>query len=124
MSIPDELEYIVISFLPENTLQFVCKRWNNEIKSIRKNAVNLISRWWYSKRIGNVFNEKNMLRYYIVHYPRELFMTYPEFTVKKLGWDLELLDLIKPVESRKKSDVCTWMKNMPLSFDDWVSVGW
>lgn len=127
MSLPDELELNIISFVPEFHLGLVCKTWKKEIDTIRKTAVNAIGKWYRPRRITENWNNvQEFVRYMVVHYSHkyyEYFRKYPEFTVKKLGLNKELLSIIPPIEKRKRSDVQKWMLNMPISLNDWDYVG-
>lgn len=125
MVLPSEIEYMVILFNPDSSFCSVCKEWNAEIKRIRKNAVNIIGSWYKQRLLSYHFNMPNeIIRYYILEYPSERFISHPEQTVQKLNLNDELLSVLHPLESRKRSDVRDWMMNLPLTFDDWVFVGW
>lgn len=125
MSLPSDLEYIIISFVPQSEYLTVCKSWNREIKSIQKKSANIIGKWYNRKIVISDFsNTRDLVRYFIIHYPEEYFITYPEFTIKKLNINPYLLTLLPKLVNRKRSDVRDWMLNMPISLDDWLHVGW
>ena len=123
MYLPPELQYHIISFYPCGDLKPVCKDWNDEIKIIHKYAANTIGNL-YIKVSENYTTIEEMVRYYVVHYPNEFFIVHPEFAVKKLDLNEDLLSILPPPEDRKRSDVRNWMLNMPISVDDWNFVGW
>ena len=116
MSIPIELQYIIISFIPQSRgLVTVCKEWNNELKNIRKNAVNIIG-IWYKKRIISLYTEyitiKSSIRYYVLHFNEEHFIEYPEFIIVNFDLNEELLDVLPPIMVRKRSEVRDWIINI------------
>lgn len=125
MDIPPEIQYMIISFLPSSSLKLVCKNWANEIKIIQKRAVGIIGKWFYTKRIPkNPSTLYELIRCYTANYPTEQLMAYPKFAVRKLYLNEDLLDVLPPMETIKRSDVITWMKNMPLTYNEWCYVGW
>jgi hypothetical protein len=127
MYLPKDLHNIIISFVPQSDFIYVCKDWAKEIKSIRKKAVNIIGEWYKSKRaIDNFNNVKDMVRYYVIHYPNDFFLMYPETTVLKLGLTEECITVgvIPKLVNRKRSEVRDWMLNMPIDLEDWSYVGW
>lgn len=123
MSIPNELWYKIISFVPHGYFKAVCKEWNTEIKNIQKESVGTIENW-YRKVQENPTTVKELVRCLIVYCPPEFFIVYPEFAVRKLGLNETLLSLIPPLETRKRSDVRDWILNMPILLEDWSYIGW
>lgn len=125
MYIPPELQRIIVSYGPLTEFKTVSKEWNDEIKILQKKAVSVISNWYYKRRVfeywGNDVNK--MIRYISITYPDEYYMCYPEFAVKKLRLNKSLLDVLPPLEERKRSNIKNWMTNMPLELDDWLYVG-
>ena len=112
----------IISFVPECDMELVCKNWKDEIILIRKRNINVISNWWEPKRVVNTYDDLTQwMRYHIVHYPHDLYITYPERVVEILELSRVLLSVIPPLKNRKRSDVREWMNNMPF---DWIDVGW
>ena len=86
MSVPPELQYMIISFVPQSKFIPVCKNWAGEIKSIQKKAVDKIGSW-YKRRVVNIIycTVPEMVRYFVIHYPKNLFITHPETSVKKFA---------------------------------------
>jgi hypothetical protein len=127
MSLPLELQNIIISFCPHSRNLTVCKEWNAEIKNIQKNSVKTIESW-YKKYIlnnhSNYTSVEDMVRYYVIHYPEYLFMKYPEFIVIKLELTEELLTVLPTIETRKRSHVRDWMLSLPIDLNDWIYAGW
>jgi hypothetical protein len=125
MVLPSELQYIIISFDPRSEFIPVCKDWNEKIKSIRQKAANTIGKWYKPKRINIEYTTvPEMVRCFVIHYPDNLFLMRPEASVLKLGLNYELLTVMPPLLSRKRREVRDWMLNMPISFLDWIYVGW
>lgn len=125
MSLPSELQYIIISFDPRSEFIPVCKDWSEKIKSIRQKAVDTIGKWYKSNRVNIDYNTvPEMVRCFVIHYPDNLFLMRPEYSVAKLGLNSELLTVIPPLLVRKRRDVRDWMMNMPISFSDWMYIGW
>lgn len=125
MDLPSELIYKIISYTPQTEFLTVSKEWKGEINSILAKSVKTIEKWYKNKKPQNDYNTiQELVRYYVVHYPNEFFMVYPEFTIRKLNLNPNLLDVIPQPDIRKRSDVRDWMLNMPLSVNDWVYVGW
>jgi len=124
MSLPTEIEMIIISFTPEFHLGLVCKTWRKKIRTIRKNASDAIGKWYHHRKVPeNIGTVQELVRYMVVHYPTEYFLSYPEFAVKKLGLNEDILTTIPLVEYRKKSDVKSWILGMPISLNEWLFVG-
>lgn len=124
MYLPVELQYMILSFVPYSKLRIICKDWDEEVKNIQSTSVTTISKWFRLKRVNDEYNDvRSLIRYYVIHYPDEYFLKYPEFTVRKLGLNPELL-ILPNLKNRKRSDVRDWMMNIPISFSDWIFVGW
>lgn len=126
MSLPLELQFLIISFTPETDLKSVSREWNDEIKIIQKKAVDKISNWYYKNRPHEYWagNVNRLIRYYVINYPDDEFMVYPEFTVDKLRLNHELITVLPVLGSRRRSDVRDWMLNLPIGINDWMYVGW
>ena len=113
MTIPLELQYIVISFIPQSSVYLVCKDWNNEIKNIQKNAVNIIGLWYKKKLITfQYFSVRNIVRYYIICCPEENFIEYPEYIVTNLRLNECILSVLPSILLRKRSEVRDWILNI------------
>ena len=123
MYIPQELQFIIVSFTPFTEFKPVCKNWNNEINNIQKTAANIIGKW-YTPVSSEYTNIKEMVRYYVIYHPPPFFITHPEFIVDLFALNKELLTLLSPVEYRKRSDIRDWMMNMPIILEDWDLVNW
>lgn len=127
MNIPEELNSIIISFIySEPHLNLVCKEFNDNV-SVFKKAAKVISLWYYKKRHikDNIYNNTNILiRHYVLHYPNEFLLSYPEFTVRKLGLSKDILNKLQPLVNRKRSEVINWMKEQDISLTEWFYVGW
>ena len=127
MDLPIDLQNIIISFIPLSEFRPVCKSINREIKNIQKRSVKTISEWWYTKKLHkgrhkNFDNIRNMVRWYVVRY--EYLIEHPEFTVRKLELNQDLLSSLPRKDIRKKSHVRDWMLNMPIGIPGWRYVGW
>lgn len=125
MCIPTEIQYMIISFIPEGEFRLVCKDWNNEITNIQKEYANIIG-LWYKKRKIHEYHIKlsDMVRYYVINYPTEFFISYPESIVRNLGLNNDLLSVLPNQNIRKRSQVRDWMLNMPITMSDLLFVGW
>jgi len=124
MSIPLEIELYIISFIPFSELALVCKDWKKEINSIRKKSLLIIEKFYLRNKITNDFKTNiDLIRNLCVNYESKYFLPYPEFATSKLGLNTELLTLLPPLKDRKRSDVKTWMLNMPISLSEWFYVG-
>jgi len=124
MSIPLEIELYIISFIPISEIGLVCKEWNKKIKSIRKKSLLIIENFYLRNKITNNFKTNiDLIRYLCVNYESEYFLPYPDFAVSKLRLNQDLLTLLPHLKDRKRSDVKTWMLNMPISLSDWMYVG-
>jgi hypothetical protein len=125
MSLPDEIQYIIISFVSPIILNsYVCKAWNIEIKNIKKKSASIISNWYYKKKIpADWKNMVDMIRCYVVRYPDNYFIQYPEWTVNRLNLNPSLLETLPnfsgPNKNRKRSDVRDWLLNLPISLNEW-----
>jgi hypothetical protein len=125
MSLPPELQYMIISFTPQSEFIPVSKDWSKEIKSIQKKSVNIIGEWYKSKRVTDDFDTvQKMIRYFVIHYPHDFFLMHPETTILKLELNESIGTVIPPLVNRKRSDVRDWMMNMPINLHDWGYVGW
>jgi hypothetical protein len=120
---------MIIEFVPYSSFRTVCQDWNAEIKKIQKKAANIISVWYNLKKSSFTESEDSgtvpeLVRHYVLHYPNEYFMVYPEFTVSKLHLPPIVLAVLPPLDHRKRSDVRDWMMNIPLTLNEWKYVGW
>ena len=110
--IPEYLCYIVISFIPNSNAQIVCKSWNKESKKIKKKAVDLLSKWY--KKMNNL----DFVRKTVLYYSDDFFLVYPEFCVKKLHLNEDILSILPNIYERKRSDVRKFMLGLKLSIND------
>lgn len=123
MSLPPELQYNIMSFIPFSPLKSVCKEWGKEIDNIQKKSVDVISEWYWKRRVQHQdygLDIKTMIRNLVLYATNESFLTLPEAIVYILGLNDVLLDVIQP--RLKKSDVRDWMINLPITLDDWYLV--
>ena len=127
MNLSEELNSIIISFIySEPQLNLVCKEFNDNV-SVFKKAAKVISLWYYKKRHikDNIYNNKNILiRHYLLHYPNEFLLSYPEFTVHKLGLSKNILNKLQKLSNRKRSEIINWMKEQDITLTEWFYVGW
>jgi len=124
MSLPSDIQYMIIKFVPHSSLMTVCRKWNNEIKNNRKNAAKAIGSWYKKRVFEHTYTcrfVQKLVREIIIYCPNEFFIIYPEFTVRKLNLEEELLSTLPT--PRKRSDVRNWMLNMPISLHEWRYVG-
>ena len=125
MALPPELQYMVLSFVPQSEFIPVCKGCENEIQNIQKNAADKIGSWYKSRKVSeNHDTVREMVRYFVVHYPEDFFLMRPEFTVLKLGLNEELVTVLPSLVGRRRSEVRDWMLKMPIELEDWIYVGW
>jgi hypothetical protein len=127
MNLPEELNSIIISFIySEPQLNLVCKEFNDNV-SVFKKAAKVISLWYYKKRHikDNMYNNtNNLIRHYVLNYPKQFLLSYPEFTVSKLRLSKDMLNKLQPLVNRKRSEVINWMKEQDISLTEWFYVGW
>jgi len=124
MSFPLEIELYIISFIPFSELALVCKEWEKKINYTRKKSSLIIEKFYLKNKIkDNVTNNTQLIRLLSVKYENKYFLPYPELSIRKLGLNTELLTLLPPLKDRKRSDVKTWMLNMPITFSEWLYVG-
>jgi hypothetical protein len=120
MSLPPEIQYMIMSFVPSYQVSHVCKEWDYEIKRIRIKSISVISNWYKPRMVKNIGNTlKELIRYCIVHWSRDLFLNHPEKTVFKLELNDMILSCIPEVDCRKPSDVILWMMCLPIDIDEW-----
>ena len=125
MALPPELQYMVLSFVPQSEFIPVCKGWENEIQNIQKKAADKIGSWYKPRKVSENYDTvPEMVRYFVVHYPEDFFLMYPEATVLKLGLNEELVTVLPSLVGRMRSEVRDWMLNMPIELEDWIYVGW
>lgn len=125
MDLPLELVYKIISYVPYTDFRSVSKEWKGEIDYILGKSIKSIEKWYKMwKPRTDYFTIEGLVRYYIVYYPVEYFISYPELVVQKLGLSVSLLDVIPNRDIRKRSDVRDWILNMPISVNDLNYVGW
>lgn len=119
-SLPTELNEIIISFGCNRNLLLVSKSWNIEMKKY-KNAIDIISRWYFSKKISYFQRYSQMkwdkdifIRVIIIQQnPLTLLIDFPEIIVGRYGLNPKIISVLPPIEKRKNSDVILWLKNMP-----------
>jgi hypothetical protein len=109
MYLPDEIQSIIISFVPHTDYSSVCKYWNYEIKKNQKIAVNTIGLWY--KHIKQNPKKINFINRYIYDYIMFVSLI-PNLIVKTLELNEILLDILPIV--RKPTDVRYWLLNLPL----------
>ena len=119
------VERIIISMIPENpSLHLVCKDWNKCVMEHKVKSVVYISKWW-SKFVNDEksLERKGFLRHKIRLYDDEAFLSIPEFTVRKLNLNTNLLLSIP--NDRKKSDIVKWVlrNDNVIGEDGWSFVG-
>lgn len=125
MTLPPELQCMVISFVPQSEFIPVCKGWENEIQNIQKKAADKIGSWYKPRKVSENYDTvPEMVRYFVVHYPEDFFLMHPEATVLKLGLNEELVAVLPSLVGRMRSEVRDWMLNMPIELEDWIYVGW
>lgn len=131
MYLPQEIQYMIIEFIPCSEYLTVNREWNAEIKSIQKKAANTIGAWYKKKMLQTTCESEHtyssvqqMVRHYVIRYPDEFFIGYPEFVVFKLDLEDDLLSVLPSPINRKRSDVRDWMLNIPIDLEDWMFVGW
>ena len=125
MALPPELQYMVLSFVPQSEFIPVCNGWENEIQNIQKNAADKIGSWYKTIKVSeNHDTVREMVRYFVVHYPEHFFLKHPEFTVSKLRLNQELVTVLPSLDVRRRSEVRDWMLNMPIELNEWYYVGW
>lgn len=67
----------------------------------------------------NMYNNTNyLIRHYVLHYPNEFLLSYPEFTVSKLRLSKDILNKLQPLVNRKRSEVINWMKEQDISLTE------
>jgi len=134
LSLATELEYKIIGFLPANpALHLVCKEWKSEVHFIRKNAVDVISNWYNTKKCGfgseygNYESLENWVRFMLVHEnvysDMHRFIDIPEEMMKinpRIG---DHLASLPPVHKRTKRITRDWILGLDdVVFDDLVDL--
>ena len=124
MYIPLELQYNIISFIPFSNLKLVCKEWSEEITIIQKNAVDIISEWYWKRRVPKIFLGPDMrthfsvVRFFVVHLQDIYFFQCPGFITLTCGLNLDIMNVLPDI--LRKSDVKDWIINLPIDPEDCV----
>lgn len=121
MSIPVDLQYMIISYIPQSELKYVCKKWNKKIQKIQKDALNVIG-VWYPKIYNKYSTIEEMVRFAVIYVDYLIFILIPELTVYNLTLNHGLLTILPSIKDRKRSDVRDWMNNVPLTLEEWYQV--
>jgi hypothetical protein len=121
MSIPVDLQYMIISYIPQSELKYVCKKWNKKIQKIQKDALNVIG-VWYPKIYNKYSTIEEMVRFAVIYVDYLIFIIIPELTVYNLRLNDGLLTILPSIKHRKRSDVRAWMNNVPLTLEEWYEV--
>jgi hypothetical protein len=121
MSIPLDLQYMIISYIPQSELKYVCKKWNKKIQKIQKDALNVIG-VWYQKIYNRHSSVEEMVRFAVIYVDYLIFILIPELTVYNLRLNDGLLKILPSIKDRKRSDVRDWMNNLPLTLEEWYEV--
>jgi hypothetical protein len=121
MSIPVDLQYMIISYIPQSELKYVCKKWNKKIQKIQKDALNVIG-VWYPKIYNRYSTIEEMVRFAVIYVDYLIFILIPELTVYNLRLNDGLLTILPSIKDRKRSDVRGWMNNVPLTLEEWYQV--
>ena len=70
-------------------------------------------------------NLEEAIEDYYLYHPIEYYLKFPEFAVKKLGLETNLLDTLnKDINKRTREDIRQWMKDSKLTFQELIYVGW
>lgn len=121
MSLPTEIEFEIIAFIPSNAaLPAVCKGWNDEVSLFKKRAASKIWNWYSQRRLKDeVKNPTDLFRLKLREYKDEWIIDHPKFVSNKLRLERTQLNI------QKKSDVLKWFLtvNQFLTMDDWNYVG-
>jgi hypothetical protein len=124
ISLPIELEYLIISFDLTNTAFLkVNKEWNKESSLLRAKSATIISRWYRKHKIPCDINTvKDCIRAMIIFEFEEYYITFPERALSVLDFNPLVLTVLPPIVTRKRSHVRDWMMNLPVSLSEWMRV--
>ena len=71
------------------------------------------------------YNIDDGIKYYYNYYPDKHYLSYPEFAVKKLGLNTNILNkLNKDISKRSREDIRDWMINSKITYEELIYVGW
>ncbi len=135
--IPSEILYYIFSYIPLSD-QPSLHRINieffvNYLQNIDK--IKKIQKCFRQNRLNINMNFTNMTnklfyRYYLIHYPLEYFIIYPEFMANKpcldrrQSWQNYLDENTPPIETRKRSDVLKFFNNNQITVSEMMIAGW
>lgn len=135
--LPEEIIYIILC---KYSIHFIEPTVCSYVYKIKKEYQNKYSskivNWYRYNRLNEEFvnnyihllSKKNLVRFYILHYPTEYLMQYPEFMVNKCNYPSYLLNDLKTINKRegerKKSDVLSFLKQPEITTDDLYFTGW
>ena len=135
--LPEELLYIILCKYSIHFIEpTICSCVYKNKKEYQNKYSSKIVKWYRYNRLNeNVVNnyihllsKKNLLRFYILYYPTEYLMQYPEFMVSKCNYPLNLLNDLNPMnekkKERKKSDVLSFLKQSEITKYDIHYTGW
>ena len=131
--LPEEIIYIIlchysIDFIEPTICSYIYK---NKKKYLNKYSSN-IAKWYrynrfqfnYMEEYIHILSKKKVIRFYILHYPKEYLMQYPEFVVNKCNLSSYLLKDLKSIDERKKSDVLSFLKQSEITKHCIFYSGW
>jgi hypothetical protein len=124
ISLPIELEYLIISFDLSNTAFLkVNKEWNKETTLLRAKSATIISRWYRNHKTPRDINTvKDCIRAMVICEFEDYYITFPERALYVLGFNPVVIEVLPPIYERKRSHVRDWMMNLPVSLLEWMRV--
>ncbi len=120
--LPYDMEYEIISYIQTDTaLPLVCKRFYAELKKSKQVAAKRILYWYRKNRVDeNSWSFIKLMRRKFIIYTKEMILEHPEFVIRKMQLEEDLLDTLPPIATRTKRDVKKWyISTRHIISDDW-----
>ena len=110
--------------------KLVSSDWYFETNKIHKKSVIKIERW-YNKYLkpkylfdNELFNKKSVIRLYNYKYPTNYLLHFPENVIRKCNLNNNLLNDLKLLKYRKRSDIINWLLKSEITIDNIINAGW
>ena len=106
----------------------------NRISKDRLDYIPTIMTYGTYLRLIDMQKKKTYYRYYMIHYPKEFLLNYPEYLVEKTSryYDYDIIEKrwewirknLPDIKYRKKRDILKFFVENDISVKDFIDTGW
>ena len=120
----------IIKYNSNSKNKLVSLDWYLETNKIHKKSVIKIERW-YKNYLNptnlfdiELFNKVSLIRLYNYKYPTNHLLRFPEYVTIKCDLNNNLLNDLKLLKYRKRSDIINWLSKSEITRDNIMVAGW